>query len=80
MRMTPRAIWTLAYLLWAVGLVPAVLVAMWLGAVDWSWRGFAIGYVVLAAISLGFETFVRFIERWLAHRRERDGAASSSEH
>ena len=77
--MTPRAIWVLAYLIWAVGLIPAVLVAMWLGAVDWSWRGFATAYVVLAAISVSFEHFVRFIERRLARRRERRSAASGSE-
>lgn len=78
--MTPRATWALAYLIWAVGLIPAVLVVMWLGAVDWSWQGFAIAYVVLAVIAGSYEYFVRFIERRLARRRERRGTASSSEH
>jgi hypothetical protein len=53
---------------------------MWLGAVDWSWHGFAIAYVVLAVIAGSYEYFVRFIERRLARRRERRGTASSSEH
>jgi hypothetical protein len=78
--MTPRATWALAYLIWAVGLIPAVLVVMWLGAVDWSWHGFGTAYVVLAVIAGSYEYFVRFIERWLTRRRERRGAAAGSEH
>ena len=77
--MTTRSTWAVAYLIWAVGVIPGALVVMWLGLVDWSWRGFAIAFVVLAVMALAYEALVCRVERWRQRRRERRGAASDSE-
>jgi hypothetical protein len=79
-RMMSRTAWIIAIALWAVGLAPGALIMMWLGAVDWSLRGFAIAYVVLGLIAIGYEFVVRFVERLLQRRRARRGAPSASEH
>jgi MFS family permease len=77
--MTTRSTWAVAYLIWAVGVIPGALVVMWLGLVDWSWRGFAIAFVVLAVMGLAYEALVCRVERLRQRRRERRGAASNPE-
>jgi len=77
--MTMRSTWAVAYLIWAVGVIPGALVVMWLSLVDWSWRGFAIAFVVLAVMALAYDALVRQVDRWRQRRRERRGAASNPE-
>jgi hypothetical protein len=80
MPMTSRTAWIIAILLWVVGLVPGAVIMMWLGAVDWSLRGFAISYVVLGLIAVSYEFVVRFVERLLRRRRTRRSTPPASEH
>jgi hypothetical protein len=72
--MTPRTTWVIAIALWAIGLIPGALVLMWLGAVEWNWRGFGIACAGLAAIAIAYEFVLRRVERMLQRRRARRGA------
>ena len=77
--MTTRSAWAIALLIWTLSSIPGALLMMWLGLVDWSWRGFAIAFVVLAVMALAYDALVRQVDRWRQRRRERRGAASNPE-
>jgi hypothetical protein len=67
--MTATSATMIALAIWSAGLIPATLVMQWLGMVDPTWRGFLMGYAILAAVSFTYELFQRWVERRLAARR-----------
>ena len=76
--MTPLSTRALALLFWAISFIPVVLFAMWWGLTEWTWRGFATAYAIMAAIAFSYDITLRLVERWLRRRRER--RASTPEH
>jgi hypothetical protein len=74
--MTRSSTTAIAIAIWGIGLIPATLVMQWLGLVAWSWRGFLTAYIVVAAITVSYELFQRWVERRLAARGAGSGAAS----
>jgi hypothetical protein len=55
--------------IWAVGLIPAVAIAIWLGMVEATWLGAVKAVVIVTAIVAVFELFQRWVARLLASRK-----------
>ena len=75
--MTKRTATAIGYAVWAILLVPVVLLMQWLGFAEWSWGGFLTAYAIVAVISITFEIFERWVERRLRRRAEQHGASSA---
>jgi hypothetical protein len=76
--MTKRTARLIGYGLWVLGLVPAALIAMWLGLAPFTWGGFSTALVILAAISLVYGLLERWVRRMLERRAERRAATPPS--
>jgi hypothetical protein len=75
--MTKRAARVLTWAIWAIGMVPAALIMVWLEMVAATWQGFLTAYGILAAIALSFEIFQGFVERLLRRRAEKRSVSSA---
>jgi hypothetical protein len=64
----------IAYVIWAVMLVPVTLLMLWFGFGEWSLRGFFTGFLMLAVICITFELFEKWIEQKLRRRRSPPGS------
>jgi hypothetical protein len=59
----------IAVAIWAIGLIPAVAVAMWLGMVEATWLGALKAAIIVTLVVVVFE----WLERWIARRWFRRG-------
>ncbi|HET9903051.1 MAG TPA: hypothetical protein VFQ27_05040 [Xanthobacteraceae bacterium] len=62
--------------IWAVGMVPAALVMLWLGYAESSWPGFFKAWAALLVLAAAYELLETWISRWLERRRARRAADS----